>query len=283
MVLLVTGVTDDVMVVFVFMVGDVPMRVTSVTDGVMVVFVFVMDPCELFLLEYSSSSDDSDLEELLDDELEQTAGILTVAEVTDVRPKKRKGSTMGRLCIPRNRALGHILFMRAYCAEVPTYPPHFFRCRYRMRRSLFNKIIAMCEDNTRYFKRKRNAAGLMGFSAHQKVSAVMCIFAYDIPADYADDYIVNGREYIMWYYLADGIYPDWVTFVKTIREPENRAEAEFAKAQEAARKDIERAFSVLQARFAIVRGPARFWDMDTLKDIMTTCVILHNMIIEDGG
>jgi hypothetical protein len=117
-------------------------------------------------LEVSSSSDDSDLEELLDDESEQTAEILAAAAVTDVRPKKRKGSTMGWLCIPQNRALGYTLLMRDYFAEVPTYPPHHFHRRYRMRRSLFNKIVAMCEDNTRYFKRKRNAAGLMGFSAH---------------------------------------------------------------------------------------------------------------------
>ena len=51
--------------------------------------------------------------------------------------------------------------------------------------------------------------------------------------------------------------------------------------QEAARKDIERAFGVLQSRFAIVRGPAHFWDKKTLKNIMTCCVILHNMILED--
>jgi hypothetical protein len=84
----------------------------------------------------------------------------------------------------------------------------------------------------------------------------------------------------MGYYFADGIYPEWATLVKTIQNPESRAEAEFTKAQEAARKDIERAFGVLQARFAIVRGPSHFWDKCTLHDIMTTCVILHNMIIE---
>ena len=53
--------------------------------------------------------------------------------------------------------------------------------------------------------------------------------------------------------------------------------------QEVARKDIERAFGVLQSRFAIVRGPARFWDKKTLKNIMTCCVMLHNTIIEDEG
>jgi hypothetical protein len=64
----------------------------------------------------------------------------------------------------------------------------------------------------------------------------------------------------MGYYLADGIYPSWATSVKTIPTLKTKKEAEFAKAQEACRKDIERALGVLQARFVIVRGPARFWD-----------------------
>ena len=55
----------------------------------------------------------------------------------------------------------------------------------------------------------------------------------------------------------------------------------FAQKQEGARKDVERAFGVLQARFAIVRGPARMWDRKTLGDIMYACSILHNMIVED--
>ena len=38
---------------------------------------------------------------------------------------------------------------------------------------------------------------------------------------------------------------------------------------------------MLQARFAIVRGPARFFHSEVLQDIMKACVILHNMIIED--
>ncbi|TVU02867.1 hypothetical protein EJB05_51609, partial [Eragrostis curvula] len=49
----------------------------------------------------------------------------------------------------------------------------------------------------------------------------------------------------------------------------------------AVRKDVERALGVLQSRFAIVHGSARFWDQKTLWMIMTACVIMHNMIIED--
>ncbi|KAK9983822.1 hypothetical protein SO802_033347 [Lithocarpus litseifolius] len=65
------------------------------------------------------------------------------------------------------------------------------------------------------------------------------------------NYLINGNDHSMGYYLAD------------------------------ARKDVERAFGVLQARFAIVRGPTRFFHLQTLKDIMMTCIILHNMIVED--
>ncbi|KAF8378578.1 hypothetical protein HHK36_029923 [Tetracentron sinense] len=50
--------------------------------------------------------------------------------------------------------------------------------------------------------------------------------------------------------------------------------------QEAYRKDVKRTFGVLQARFAIV-PPARFWSHEDLDHIMKTCIILHNMIIED--
>ncbi|RWR72971.1 putative nuclease HARBI1 [Cinnamomum micranthum f. kanehirae] len=80
-------------------------------------------------------------------------------------------------------------------------------------------------------------------------------------------------------YYKDGIYPSWATFVKTIPCPNGPKATNFAAAQESARKDVERAFAVLQARFSIVRGPARFWDRQTLQHIMKACIIMHNLII----
>ena len=80
---------------------------------------------------------------------------------------------------------------------------------------------------------------------------------------------------------CDGIYPPWATLVKIISRSKGNKNIHFAQCQEAARKDVERAFYVLQKRFAIVRGPAEYWSSKVLWRIMTCCIILHNMIIED--
>jgi hypothetical protein len=75
-----------------------------------------LSPCTLFLMDDSSSSDDSDLDELLDDDIEQMVVLLAAKELEGRRKKQRPGSKVGRLCIPRNPALGHNMLLRDYFA-----------------------------------------------------------------------------------------------------------------------------------------------------------------------
>lgn len=69
--------------------------------------------------------------------------------------------------------------------------------------------------------------------------------------------------------------------MKTIPDLQGAARKLYALEQERCRKDVERAFGVLQKRFAIVRNPARSWKPERLALIMNTCIVLHNMIVED--
>lgn len=96
-------------------------------------------------------------------------------------------------------------------------------------------------------------------------------------------YTINGTQFNFGYYLADGIYLNWPTFVKAIRHPFEEKKIHFTMMQESARKDIERTFGVLQSRRAVLRGPAYGWVRNHLTEMMIACIIMHNMIVEDEG
>ncbi|KAI3762178.1 hypothetical protein L1987_52602 [Smallanthus sonchifolius] len=92
---------------------------------------------------------------------------------------------------------------------------------------------------------------------------------------------VNGREYKRGYYLTDGIYPTWSTFVKSFAYPTDPKEKKFKKVQESARKDVERAFGVLKAKWGILGRPARSRKPEKIRNVVYACMLLHNMIIKD--
>jgi hypothetical protein len=71
----------------------------------------------------------------------------------------------------------------------------------------------------------------------------------------AVNFEIIGNPYNKGYYLVDGFYPPRSTFMKTIPDPSTEKKSHVAKCQEARRKDIERAFGVLQQCFAIVMYP----------------------------
>lgn len=83
------------------------------------------------------------------------------------------------------------------------------------------------------------------------------------------------------YMLADGIYPEWSVFAKTIEKPLGNKRKNYSKQQESSRKDVERCFGVLQARWRILDTPSRLWSAYKMDKVMHACIIMHNMIVED--
>ncbi|GKC67216.1 zinc finger, CCHC-type containing protein [Tanacetum coccineum] len=70
-------------------------------------------------------------------------------------------------------------------------------------------------------------------------------------------FVVNRIGFEKGYYLADRIYPEWATFVKSFTVSNDAKHSYFKKRQESARKDVEHAFGVLQGRWGIIAQPAQ--------------------------
>lgn len=85
------------------------------------------------------------------------------------------------------------------------------------------------------------------------------------------------------YWFADGIYPKAPFFMSSIQEPSSNKEKLYAKIQEAVRKDIERAFGVLQGKWNILSQPSKFMTVENMEYIVKATVIMHNMCVEERG
>ncbi|KAH9153643.1 hypothetical protein AeRB84_004144 [Aphanomyces euteiches] len=93
-------------------------------------------------------------------------------------------------------------------------------------------------------------------------------------------HVINGTQRTTPYYLTDGIYPDWTVFVNSLSAPDTLKKKHFVRMQEACRKDVERAFGVLQGRWHILAKPCKLWLKEDMAMAIRACIIMHNMIIE---
>ena len=198
----------------------------------------------------------------------------TYNSIVENRTDKKKK----RAYVERNREAGHNRLWNDYFSENPSFPENLFRRRFRMNRQVFMRIINTLSANVPFFQQRR----LDDINVLDRSPVFDDIYEGRAPRV---TYMVNGHQYDLAYYLTDGIYPKWSTFIQSITLPQGPKAELFAKVQEATRKDVERAFGVLQARFAIVKNPALSLDKGKIGNIMRACIILHNMIVENerGG
>ena len=95
------------------------------------------------------------------------------------------------------------------------------------------------------------------------------------------EYRIGGVRRNKPFWFSDGIYPRAPFFISSIAEPTTMKQKLFASIQEAIRKDIERAFGVLQGKFNIISRPSKFFTIETMADVMRCSIILHNMCVEE--
>jgi len=98
-------------------------------------------------------------------------------------------------------------------------------------------------------------------------------------------FCVNGRSRRLLYYLTDGVYLKYPFFVSPYPNHITPAEERFNRLQEALRKDVERLYGVLTARFHIHLHPGRFGSVEQMMLAGKAAAILHNMVVEQrrGG
>ncbi|XP_057775396.1 uncharacterized protein LOC130994368 [Salvia miltiorrhiza] len=124
-----------------------------------------------------------------------------------------------------------------------------------------NFIITLVKGNTE--GSQHGAQHLLRDNKLTKISALPLFDNWhtDVLAGHeaAVHFLANNSHHTRGYYLTDGIYPDWPVFVKSFQFPNDEKKRRFKVMQEAARKDIERAFGVLQARWG---GNASNFDGD---------------------
>nr|XP_043636014.1 uncharacterized protein LOC122607155 [Erigeron canadensis] len=211
-------------------------------------------------------------------------------EEEEERPRFRR-----RVVLVRRRAEAQENLMRDYFADQPTYTTRQFRRRFRMHKGVVRLYGRTClrrptwTDLQRIYdvhERVHGFPGMIG-SIDWSYNDINVFKSSPVLEDLISglapsaSFYANGNFYERGYYLGDGIYPKYATFVKTFTDLIDEKRKLFKKKQELARKGIERAFGVLKKRWKVLNHSAQYWNKALMQDVIYACIILHNMILED--
>ncbi|XP_048433278.1 uncharacterized protein LOC103965369 [Pyrus x bretschneideri] len=90
----------------------------------------------------------------------------------------------------------HVNPMNNYFNPNSMYTKEDFRRHFRMRRHVFERLLCDVQHVNPYFRQKRDRAGHLGFSPHQKVTVALRMMAYGSQADLMDETHVYKDEYL---------------------------------------------------------------------------------------
>ncbi|XP_073021216.1 uncharacterized protein [Primulina eburnea] len=203
---------------------------------------------------------------------------------------KHGGTIPGHIVIPRDRELADRNLFNDYFADNPRYNEAMFRRVFECPRPC---IVEAVKNHDRYFIQRVDGLGRLGLSTNQKITAAIRMLAYGTPADAADEYIKIGEsttiqclprfcgdivEVFAERYLRS---PTSIDIDRLLHIGEKRGFPGMLGSLDWSNNDIN--FLEASNLFSNLAqaSPARAWQKKHLQDIMTACIIMHNMIIED--
>ena len=112
-------------------------------------------------------------------------------EIPDIilEPQERKK----RIFVERNREEGHMKLWNDYFSEILIFPHNIFLRRFRMKKTLFLRIVHRLSQEIEYFQPTEDAAGWSSLSPLQKCTAAIRQLAYGGGADTVDEYVRLGE------------------------------------------------------------------------------------------
>ncbi|XP_074323315.1 uncharacterized protein LOC141660247 [Apium graveolens] len=220
------------------------------------------------------------------------------------RPVKSSNHHRQRLSRGKN-------LMENYFIDRPIFSEDDFRRRYLMHPHIFNHIMTVLYTQDSYRYHKEDATGLLGLLPQQKMTVALRMLAYGAATDqYAEIcrmgesttlecqspvfdkviagnsptvvFHVNVKRYNNAYYLIDGIYPKYSTFVKIISNPTTQSQKLFAPVSQVYDGPVD--CNGVRIPFAPVQRDGRnqqaFWDHTENLELAYIHTMLQNDLVE---
>ena len=145
-------------------------------------------------------------------------------------------------------------------------------------------LEAACDYNTWFWHASYGYSGSMNDIQVFDLSPLLESFvdgSFSNAEKEVGSFCIGGTYFDLMFLLVDGIYPKIARFVKACKMPITIDEEKFTAWQESKRKDIERAFGILQSQWQFIRNGILLMNLNMLSQRITSCIILHNICVSD--
>lgn len=93
-------------------------------------------------------------------------------------------------------------------------------------------------------------------------------------------FLIDDKHFTWFYYLTDGIYSQWKTFVNSLQIPTTNKEKYYADYRKEHKRRLGRLFGVLFRQYRHFLLPCELRSVEKRRTVDNCCDILHNLTVE---